>query len=95
VHRVEHKKLGSHHLATAEKILAHPTSHNLEWRDVAALLEEIGSIEEEANGRFVVTIGAETQVFDRPRDKDLDTQQTVDLRRMLNAAGFTAENLGG
>jgi hypothetical protein len=73
---MEHKKLGSHHLATAEKILAHPTSHNLEWRDVTALLKEIGSIEEEANGRFV------------------DTQQTVDLRRMLNAAGFTTENLG-
>lgn len=90
---MEHGQLSGHHVATAEKILAHPTSHNVEWHDVAALLDQIDAIIEGANGRFTVTLGDETEVFDRPRGKDLDTQQMVDLRRMLLAAGLTLENL--
>jgi hypothetical protein len=90
---MEHPKLKSHHLATAEKILAHPTSHNIEWHDAAALIVEIGAIEEGANGRYTVTIGDETQIFDRPRGKDLDVQQIVDLRKMLTATGITLESL--
>ncbi len=86
-------RLSGHHLATAEKILSHPTGHNIEWHDAAALLAELGAISEEANGRFVVTLGTETEVFDRSRGKDLDTQQVVNLRRMLSAAGITRESL--
>lgn len=90
---METPKLKSHHLATAEKILAHPASHNIEWHDAAALIVEIGSITEGANGRYTVTIGDETQIFDRPRGKDLDVQQIVDLRKMLTASGITLESL--
>ncbi|MGB8196895.1 MAG: hypothetical protein WCF25_07815 [Acidimicrobiales bacterium] len=88
-----HAKLTGHHLVTAEKILNHPTSHNIEWHDVAALLAEIGTITEGNNHRFTVTLGDETEILDRPRGKDIDTQQVVDLRRMLHAAGFTLENI--
>jgi hypothetical protein len=35
-----------------------------------------------------VTVGDETEVFERPRHKDLDTQLVVDLRRMLKNAGY-------
>lgn len=90
---MEHPKLKSHHLVTAEKILNHPTSHNIEWHDAAALIVEIGSITEGANGRYTVAIGDETKVFDRPRGKDLDVQQIVDLRKMLIAIGITLESL--
>ena len=58
-----HAKLTGHHLVTAEKILAHPASHNIEWHDAAALVAEIGSITEESNGRY--------QRHDRRRDPDL------------------------
>jgi hypothetical protein len=90
---MEHPKLKSHHLVTAEKILNHPASHNIEWHDAAALIVEIGSITEGANHRYTVTIGDETQIFDRPRGKDLDVQQIVDLRKMLTATGITLESL--
>ena len=90
---MEHAKLTGHHLVTAEKILSHPTSHNIEWHDAAALLAEIGAITEASNHRFTVTLGDEIQVFNRPRGKDLETQQIVDLRRMLRAAGFTPESI--
>jgi hypothetical protein len=38
-----------------------------------------------------VTLGAETETFERPNDKDIDAQQVVDLRRMLQNAGYGPE----
>ena len=81
-------KLSGHHKVTADKIFAHPVSHNIEWHDVVSLLGHIGSVTEEANHRYMVTVGTESQTFDHPRGDDLDAQQVVDLRRMLHNAGF-------
>lgn len=86
-------KLASHHLVTARKIVAHPVSHNIAWHDVVSLIDEVGAITEEPNHRFSVTIGTETQTFDRPRGDDIDEQQVVDLRRMLANLGITADTL--
>lgn len=88
-----HAKLTGHHLVTAERILSHPTGHNIEWREAAAMLAELDAISEESNGRYVVRLGGEYQVFDRSRGKDLDVQQVVDLRRMLQAEGITVASL--
>jgi hypothetical protein len=38
---------GANH-RTLEAIFRHPSAHNLEWRDVIALLETIGEVEEKA-----------------------------------------------
>jgi hypothetical protein len=84
-------ELGSHHRDTLERILRHPASGNLEWRQVRSLLEAVGDVTEEDNGKLTVTLGDETEVFDPPREKDVDKQMIVDLRRMLTAAGFTSE----
>jgi hypothetical protein len=43
---------------------------------------------EEPNGKLLVTLGPETEVFVPPHGKDVDVQQLVDLRRMLRNAGF-------
>ncbi len=80
--------LNNHHRDTLMKILQHPTSHNIEWRNVVSLLEVVGTIEEHRDGRFQVELGTETEFFDRPKHKDIDTQQVVDLRRMLTGAGY-------
>jgi hypothetical protein len=84
-------ELGSHHRDTLERILRHPASGNVEWRQVRSLLDAVGDVIEEDNGRLRVTLGDETEVFDPPREKDVDKQMIVDLRRMLTAAGFAAE----
>jgi hypothetical protein len=84
----EDGKLDSHHQATVEKIFGHPVSHNIEWHDVLSLLEGVGTVTREHDGRFTVTLGSETQTFDAPRHDDIDEQQVVDLRRMLIGAGF-------
>jgi hypothetical protein len=84
-------QLDARHQATVEKILGHPVSHNIQWHDVLSLLESVGSVTEEHDGRYKVTLGSETQTFDAPR-REIDEQQVIDLRRMLKGAGMVGES---
>jgi len=84
----EDAALDGHHRATVEKIFRHPMSHNIQWHDVLSLLKSVADVEEAHDGRFRVALGGETQTFDAPRGPDIDTQQVVDLRRMLTGAGY-------
>ncbi len=81
--------VSSHHRLTIEKILNHPAGGNIEWRPVLAMLEDLGTVTHEHNGKVTVTLGPETEVVTAPRGKDIDTQLIVDLRRMLTQAGFS------
>ena len=83
--------LNNHHRDTLSQIFEHPVSHNIEWRAVLSLLEVVGTVEASRDGKFVVTLGAETEILTRPRDKDIDVQEVVDLRRMLSNAGYGPE----
>jgi hypothetical protein len=57
------------------------------WRAVLSLLAAAGSAEERHDGKVAVTIGSQTEYFDPPRHKDIDTQAVVNLRQMLTQAG--------
>jgi dUTPase len=83
-------ELSNHHRDTLQRILSHPASGNIEWRQVLSLLNAVGTVDEEHNGKFKVTLGPETEVLERPRGKDIDVQMVVDLRRMLSSAGLGA-----
>jgi len=80
--------LDAEHRDTVEQIFSHGA--NVEWRRVQSLLESVGTVTEEHDGRLRVTLGDETETFDRPHDKDVDVQMFVDLRRMLTGAGITS-----
>ena len=80
--------VNSDHRATLERIFTHPASGNIEWRQVRSLLEALGAVAEEHNGKLKVTLGNETEVLQPPRGKDIDAQMIVDLRRMLTRAGI-------
>ena len=82
------EELGAEHRDTLGHIFARPSSGNVEWRRVLSLLEAVGTVTERHNGKIEVTVGGETEVFDRPRAKDVDEQMLVDVRRMLAAAGL-------
>ena len=84
--------LSSHHRDTLRRIFSHPTSGNIEWRDVVSLLDYVGTTAEERNGKLRVTLGPETEVFEPPRGKDIDEQMIVDLRRLLRQAGVTPDD---
>lgn len=83
--------LNNHHRDTLRKVFAHPTSANVEWREVLSLLQAVGEVSEEHNGKFKITLGPETEIVQRPREKDVDTQMIVDLRRMLTGAGLSPD----
>jgi hypothetical protein len=80
--------LNHHHRDTLERIFSHPSSGNIEWRQVLSLLEAVATTTEEPNGKFRVTLGLETEVLQPPGGKDIDRQMVVDLRRMLTNAGL-------
>lgn len=80
--------LNNHHRDTVEKIFSHPASGNIEWRQVLSLLEDIGTVTAEHNGKLKVTLGPETEFLRAPHGKDVDVQMVVDLRRMLKQSGF-------
>jgi hypothetical protein len=80
--------LNNHHRNTLRQLFQHPVSHNIEWTAVVSLLRTVGSVAEQPHGKLAVTIGPQTEYFDPPVHKDIDTQAVVDLRRMLSAAGY-------
>jgi hypothetical protein len=80
--------LSSHHRNTVAKLFDHQASGNVEWREVRSLLEAVGEVDQEHDGKLRVTVGPETEVFHVPHGKDIDRQTIVDLRRMLSQAGL-------
>ena len=88
----EHVHLNDHHRNTLLQIFRHPVGHNIEWRDVLSLLEAVGSVEMRHDGKWLVTLGSETETLERPPQKDIDAQQAVNLRRMLSDAGYRPED---
>lgn len=80
--------LSHHHHTTLERIFDHQGGGNVEWLDVVSLLEVVGTVHEEGNGRIKVALGPETETLHRPHGKDVDLQMLVDLRRMLDDVGY-------
>ncbi|HZD69756.1 MAG TPA: hypothetical protein VFA45_12890 [Actinomycetes bacterium] len=80
--------LNHRHHDMLERIFSHPSSGNIERRQVLSLLEAVGTTTEGPNGKLRVTLGPETQVLQPPGGKDIDRQMVVDLRRMLTNAGL-------
>ena len=85
------RHLSGHHRATVQKILQHPTSHNIEWHDVVSLLEAIGTVEAHRDNKIEVQVGSQTGFFDVPAHKNIEVDTVIDLRRLLTAAGYGVE----
>ena len=81
--------LEHHHRDTLAKIFAHPTSANVEWREVHSLLEAVGTVTEEHNGKVKISVAGRTEVLRPPRGKDVDVTTIVELRKLLTDAGLT------
>jgi hypothetical protein len=83
--------LNNHHRDTVAKILSHPASGNVDWRQVRSLLEAIGTVTSRPDGKLEVTVGPEREVLHAPKGKEVDVQMLVDLRRMLSQAGYGSD----
>lgn len=77
------------HQATLERIFARPVSGNVKWREVEALLLELGAEIEEAEGsRITVTLFGVVRVFHRPHlGPDTDKGALASVRKWLEDNG--------
>lgn len=84
--------LSKKHAQVLDRIFAHPLDRNLQWREVVALFENVGTISEEHNGHYKVTVNDQQQLFRRPRHKDVaDVEELQVIRHFLERAGVTAK----
>jgi hypothetical protein len=79
------------HLRTHEALFRHPTAHNLEWMDVIALFEKIGTVHRTANNKFALDLAGEHCLIHKADTKDLTSSEVVDLRHFLQRAGWSPE----
>jgi hypothetical protein len=72
------------HLRTYNTIFQHPISHNLEWRSVRALLQQLGQVAEEPNGHLKATRNGQTLILHKPHTKDIaEDRDVMALRHFL------------
>ncbi len=72
------------HQRTFDRIFQHPISHNLEWRDVHALLQEMGQVTKEHNGSLKVARNGQTLVLHPTSKKDVtEMDEVMKLRHFL------------
>jgi hypothetical protein len=84
----EDGRLNSHQRDTMAHIFRHPLSHNIEWHEVLSLLEAVATVHETHSGNYHVTLGGESETFERPRQKDISAEQVASLRRLLRKGGY-------
>jgi hypothetical protein len=79
------------HLRTLEALFRHPSAHNLEWMDVVALIQKIGTVQEQGGNKFSFAVGGQHFLMHRPHTKDLTSSEVVDLRHFLQRVGWSPE----
>lgn len=79
------------HLGTFEALFRHPMAHNLEWKDVVALMERIGAVHEKGHNKVDFELGGEHLVIPKPHTKDLPVAELVALRHLLQRAGWAPD----
>lgn len=77
------------HQRVLDLIVARPTSGNIPWRDIEALLGELGAqISERAGSRVAVVLFGEVRVFHRPHPSpDTDKGAVASVRKWLEQHG--------
>ena len=85
------KQLSGRHRDVLRHVLARPLSHNVEWREVLALLREVGSVEERHDGNVVVKAGDHTLVLGHPEHKDVGADDLEKIGHLLETLGYHAD----
>ena len=74
---------------TIEAVFAHPTSANIAWKDIAALLVGLGAeVSEREGSRVAIFLFNEVRVFHRPHPSPkTDKGAVVSVRKWLEQHG--------
>lgn len=84
-----HFRMKRRHQRTLELLFAHPTSANVQWRDIEALFTELGAeVSEREGSRVAVVLFDEVRVFHRPHPSpDTDKGAVASIRKWLEQHG--------
>jgi hypothetical protein len=74
---------------TMEALFRHPMAHNLQWREVLALMERIGEVEKKVRGELVFKVANERLLMHEPHNKDLSGPEVLEVRQFLERAGWS------
>ena len=84
------------HQRTFDRIFQHPISHNLEWRDVHALLGEIAEVTKEHNGSLKILRNGQTLLLHPTSKKDVtEMDEVMNLRHFLERSESLPEKTKG
>ncbi len=74
---------------TLESVFQNPVSSELEWHDIIALIEQIGTVKTQNNGQLTFTVNGTPRIFHRAKDQYMsDRPQVRALREFLESVGF-------
>ena len=82
-----HSRTSRHDNRTIEAIFRHPAAENLAWRDVVSLIQAIGDVQKEHNGKVVFKIGDEHLTLKIPHGNHIGVDGVVYLRQFLLESG--------
>ena len=85
--------LNGPHQKIYQRVFEHPMPHNLQWREVWAMLSAIPDVvsHEDDKGNLKISRGGQTLLLHRPRGKDLaDNQELMQIRHFLERSGSAA-----
>ena len=84
-----YKRMKRKHQRTLQLIFAHPTSANIQWRDIEALFMELGAeVTQREGSRVAVVLFEEVRVFHRPHPSpNTDKGATASIRKWLEQHG--------
>ncbi|MBT8421172.1 MAG: type II toxin-antitoxin system HicA family toxin [Gammaproteobacteria bacterium] len=79
------------HAKTLIAVFSHPTSANIQWRDIEVLFRSLGAnIEEREGSRVAVILFGEVQIFHRPHpESTTDKGAVASVRNWLESHGVT------
>ena len=77
------------HQRTLEAVFAHPTSANIDWKDIESLLRALGAeVTEREGSRVAIFLFQEVRVFHRPHPSPkTDKGAVVSVKKWLEQHG--------
>ena len=84
-----HPRMKRAHQRTLEAVFAHPTSANIAWKDIEALLVGLGAeVSEREGSRVAIVLFQEIRVFHRPHPSPkTDKGAVVSVKKWLEQHG--------
>ncbi len=81
------------HKDTYQSIFQHPVTHNLEWKSLIAVFNQLGEVEEESNGKLKFTRNGQVLTI-HVHGKEVCVDEVMHIRHFLDASASPVKGQG-